>query len=64
MAAPAGNDGRRTPIVEMRQQHRRGDWPGPVRSEDPKDTTRPLLLLISVSPSSCNKMQGRLQQQL
>jgi len=35
-------------IVEMRQQHRRrGDcWPGPVRSEDPKDTTtrQPLLL--------------------
>lgn len=32
MAAPAGNDdGRRTTIVEMRQQHRRGDWPGPVR---------------------------------
>jgi hypothetical protein len=32
-ALPAGNDDvDDVPIVvEMRQQHRRGDWPGPVR---------------------------------
>jgi hypothetical protein len=38
VAAPAGNDDVvDVPIiVEMRQQHRRGDWPGVVRSEDPR----------------------------
>jgi hypothetical protein len=24
------------PIVEIRQQHRQGDWPGLARSEDPR----------------------------